>query len=95
MTIVLITHIILMSISLVTTTGLVVASLLNKTPTNIVRRINLVLTLIGIVLGAGLLIHQPIGSRCIELTAYVLAFGVAYHFIEAHSRVTTAATEQV
>jgi hypothetical protein len=95
MTIVLITHIILMSVSLIATTGLVIVALFGKTSPNIVRRINLVLTLIGIALGAGLLIHQPIGSRCVELTAYILAFGIAYHFIEARSHVTVVATEQV
>lgn len=86
MTAMLITHIVLLSLSIVATTIMVIMALFGRTIPALAQKINLVGTMTGIVLGTLLLIQHPLGSRCIELTAYVVVFGFAYRFIAARSR---------
>lgn len=74
-----------MVLSLIATTGMVLGVLSGILITRTMRRSNLIVTTLGILLGAGLLLAHPIGSRCLELTAYVVVFSFAYHFVNTRS----------
>jgi hypothetical protein len=91
-TIMLITHIILLSFSMIANTIMTIMALVGNRVPVLTQKINLVGTIIGIVLGALLLIQHPLGSRCVELTAYVVVFGFAYRFVAARSRRLTNQT---
>ena len=85
-TVMLMIHIILLCLSLVATTSMVILALMGRGIPALAQKINLIGTVAGIVLGALLLIQHPLGSRCVELTAYVLVFAYAYRFIAARSQ---------
>lgn len=91
MTIMLITHIVLMSISLVATTGMVIASLCNIIVSRKIQLLTLIATVAGVILGASLLIIHPIGSRCLELTSYMIVFYFAYRYATIRSQSLAAA----
>jgi len=74
-------HIALMGFSLVTTIGMVTVSILGTQVPKKLRQVNLTATILGVILGSSLLIMHPIGSRCIELTAYVVVFALLYRYV--------------
>jgi hypothetical protein len=78
-------HIAALSLSIVATLVMTVAALASKATPKKLRQANLLVTGVGIALGGILLIQNPIGSRCLELTAYLAIFAVAYRFISTRS----------
>jgi len=79
-------HVIMLSLSLVATATMTIMALFSRATPFIARRITLLITGIGITLGGVLLIQMPLGIRCIELTAYLIVFSLAYRFISVRSR---------
>lgn len=78
-------HIIALTTSLLATTIMMITTLQSRTVPKLTQRANLFVTGIGIALGGILLINHPVGSRCVELTAYLIIFVLAYRFIAARS----------
>jgi len=62
-----------------------IMALLSHASPIIARRTNLFITSFGIVLGGLLLIQVPLGVRCVELTAYLIIFTLAYRFVSERS----------
>lgn len=74
-------HIILMTLSLVATIGMVIAAISSVKVGRMFVRTNASVTTIGVLCGIALLIGQPIGAKCVALTAYVVVFAVAYGYV--------------
>gem|GEM_PF-5899292 len=91
-TIILFSHITLLVISIVATASFVGLSMMRAVVPRGYRLANLVATTIGLILGAVLLIQHPVGSHCIELSIYVLAFTLLYRFVEKRSYQLTNAS---
>lgn len=84
-TLILTIHIIALTTSIFATTIMIISTLLSRATPKLAQRANLFITSIGIALGTILLINHPVGSRCVELTAYLVIFVLAYRFIAARS----------
>ena len=87
MTILLITHIVLMISSISLTAGMAVTSGLSKAVPKQIVRSNLVVTSTGILSGLILLSAHPLGTKCAALFAYTLAFAATYMFVTKRNRV--------
>lgn len=93
MSILLTFHIILMSLSFVVTSIMVVLALFGVATPNKAHRANLITTIVGVTIGAVLLAAHPIGSRCLELTSYIVIFYFAYQYVSVRSKnLITSAT---
>jgi hypothetical protein len=84
-------HIVLLSLSIVATTLMMISVLLSHAAPQLVRRVTLFITGVGIAIGGILLIHNPIGLHCLELTTYIVVFGIAYRYITFRSDQLSAA----
>jgi multisubunit Na+/H+ antiporter MnhE subunit len=62
-----------------------IMALLSKATPQMARRANLLITGIGIAIGGILIIQNPLGSRCLELTSYLVIFSFAYRYITMRS----------
>ena len=93
-TVMLMIHIILLCLSLVATTSMVILALMGRGIPALAQKINLIGTVIGIVLGALLLIQHPLGSRCLELTTYIVVFAFTYRFIATRTQKLLTHTSQ-
>lgn len=82
-------HIVALSLSIVATVTMTILALFSKATPKNVQRLNLAITSIGIALGTILLIQNPIGSRCVELSAYLVVFAFAYRFVANRSHALT------
>ncbi|MDB5178001.1 MAG: hypothetical protein JWO61_384 [Candidatus Saccharibacteria bacterium] len=78
-------HIIALSLSIIATVTMAIMALLSHATPFVARRTNLFITGIGIALGGILLIQHPLGARCLELTAYLIVFSLAYRFVSVRS----------
>lgn len=78
-------HVVALIMSIFATTIMMILALLSRATPEFARRVNLFVTGIGIAIGGILLINHPVGSRCIELTSYLVIFVLAYRFISARS----------
>lgn len=78
-------HVIALTTSIFATTIMMISTLLSRAAPKLAQRANLFITSIGIALGTILLVNHPVGSRCVELTAYLVIFALAYRFIAARS----------
>ena len=85
-TILLISHVSLMICSIGLTIGLVGASALGKKHNDKLSRFNIGATFAGVASGLVLLVSQPLGVRCVMLSAYLVAFSLAYWFIDSRQR---------
>lgn|GEM_PF-1412917 len=74
-------HIILMIISLIVTIGSVIMTARGRTVRTEIMRSNLIITITGLGAGAILLFTAPLGVRCLVLSAYLVAFGLAYRYM--------------
>jgi len=78
-------HVITLSLSLLATVTMVIMALFSRATPFLARRTNLFVTGLGITLGVILLIQMPLGMRCLELTAYLVVFSLAYRFVSMRS----------
>lgn len=84
-------HIFSMITSVVLTVGLFSFAVAARRTSDVVRITNRIVTTLGVIAGAVLLIQHPMLSTCITLTTYVMAFMVAEHYIQ--KRTTTQASD--
>jgi hypothetical protein len=89
MTTLLLIHIFGMVASLLATIYMVAAVAATQNVRQWFVRLNLMITSIGIVSGALLLINQPLGIRCMVLVAYLGVFAIAYHYVKQRSSAHT------
>ncbi len=83
-------HIILLSVSILLTIGTTIAAANKNSVSKRLTACNIVITSFGVLLGIILLLDAPIGSRCIELSAYVALFAVAQVYIRKRNNQLTA-----
>lgn len=74
-------HVILMSISLLTTMSSIFVSILGNHIPKFVVRSNVYATFVGLLSGTILLIGAPLGAKCATLGVYLIAFVVAQLYI--------------
>ena len=80
------THIVLMSTSLVATISICAVTAYGKYVSRAILQANVFVTFAGIGCGAALLVSQPLSAQCIMLASYLLGFALAYRFITAKQR---------
>lgn len=74
MTILLITHIILMSFSMISTAIVALVALISRKTPRTLDAVNVFTTMSGVLFGIILLIQNPVGSKCLTLVSYIAAF---------------------
>lgn len=85
MSLILTIHVIALVASVLATTIMMILVLMSRKAPQIALRANLFITGIGITLGGILLIQHPVGSRCVELTSYLVIFVLAHRYIAIRS----------
>lgn len=81
MQLILLTHIILLTLSLVATAGMIGAHLLSRAiPTKLIA-LNAGGTLVGLGAGGILLLFKPLGFDCLLLLGYLLVFSAVQAFL--------------
>ena len=78
-------HITLLSLSLIVTSSVTIASLMSKNVSQRLMRLNLIGTIIGLGCGGALLLAKPLGSECLMLLGYLAIFSAA-HFYTTHAQ---------
>ena len=79
-TIILVTHIITISSSLILVMIATALSILRSKRALIVARSSAAATVFGVISGMTLLVYTPLPSLCIELSVYLIAFTVFYRY---------------
>jgi hypothetical protein len=78
---ILLTHIVLMCISIVLAAGILGATLLSKRVSTALTQISYAVTAAGLGCGVILLASNPVDSRCLVLGGYLLAFIFSSAFV--------------
>ncbi len=85
-TVILVTHIALMSLSLIVTMATLFVSILGSRVSRAVTIGNITGTTIGVLTGSILLFTAPLDAKCITLGVYLLAFTTAQVYIKRRNQ---------
>lgn len=75
-------HIFAMITSVLLTVGLFSFAVAARRTSHVVRITNRIVTTLGVVAGAILLVQHPMLSTCVTLTSYIVVFTVAERYIQ-------------
>ncbi len=86
MTIILALHILLMVASLSATSVFAIAAALSHRIRIEYLKLNAAITALGMLLGTGLLMRNPLDIKCAILLGYLFAFGLVYAYVSRRNQ---------
>lgn len=92
-TLLLATHVILLSLSLFTTIGTVFVAVLGRAVPKQITALNVTGTVIGLVCGVVLLLDAPLDAKCLTLAAYLFAFVGAQVYVSSRNQRLAVSSE--
>ena len=90
MTTIVFLHILLMSTSLILTTGMAASALTGYRVNTVFMRASAGITASGIAFGVALLLTQPLDTKCAVLLGFVLMFTAIYAFTSKRNQVLSS-----